>query len=70
MRVVALWRPARDTVLPEDVLFEQIGTDVSSIQVADLTPWPDLGQTENSSSRDVGVFSGLDHDDQTSVDRD
>ena len=53
--------------LPEDVLFEQVRTDVSPVQISDFTSWPDLLQTEDSCARDVGVLFGLDHDDETGV---
>lgn len=53
--------------LSEDILLKQISTYVSSIQVSDFTPWPNLLQTEDPSTRDVGIFFGLDHDDETGV---
>lgn len=59
-----------DGSLPEDILFEQIGTDVSSIQISDFTSWPDLLQTEDACTRDVGILFGLYADDETGVYRD
>ena len=56
--------------LPEDVLFKQVCTDVSSIQISDFTSRPDLLQTEDPCTRDVGILFGLDYDDETSVYRD
>lgn len=56
--------------LSKDTLFKQICTDVSSIQISDFTPGPDLLQTEHSCSGDVGVLFGLDHDNETGVYRD
>lgn len=53
--------------LPEGVLFEQVCADVSSIQISDFTTRPDVLQTEDPCPRDVSVFFGLDHDDETGV---
>lgn len=53
--------------LPEDVLFKQVCTYVSSIQISDFTSRPYLLQTEDSCTRDVGILLGLDHDDKTGV---
>lgn len=56
--------------LSEDVLFKQVCTDVSSIQISDFTSWPDLLQTEDPCTRDIGILFGLDHDNETGVYRD
>lgn len=53
--------------LPEGVLFKQVCTDVSSVEISDFTSRPDVLQTENPCPRDVGVLFGLDHDDETGV---
>lgn len=53
--------------LSEDVLFKQVCADVSSIQISDFTSWPDLLETEDPRTRDVGILFSLDHDDQTGV---
>lgn len=60
----------KKSYLPKNVLFEQVRTDMSSIQVANLTPGPDLLQAEDPCSRNVGVLFGLDHNDETGVYRD
>lgn len=50
--------------LPEEPLLEEVGTDVASIQVSDLTARPDLLQAPNACPWDVRVFLGLDHNDE------
>lgn len=64
-----IWYPTTcpSSSLPEGVLFKQVCTDVSSVQVSDFTSRPDVLQTEDPCPGDVGIRFGLDHADETSV---
>lgn len=55
--------------LPKQSLFEKIGADVATVEVANLTPRPDFLQAANSSAGNVCVFLRLDYNDQTGIDR-
>lgn len=41
-----------------------------SAQISDFTARPDLLQAEHAGSRNVGIFFGLDHNDEAGVYRD
>lgn len=56
--------------LSEHTLFKEVCADVSSIQISHFTFWPDLLQTQDPCTGDVGVLLGLDHNNETGVDRD
>lgn len=45
--------------LPKESLFEEVGTDMTSIQIPDFTSGPDFLQTAHSSSRNIRILLSL-----------